>query len=412
MHRSGQKQVRNGQLLRLLRRSAAFFTATVTILLFYATTEPELSSSLLSSLAESPAFVAAALRAELGRPETQQSLLNHLPWWQSAVLAETVLLRDGEDTVTTFLSRETTADASEPVHSEVRPSPGANGDMETLLEDEGEEEIEIPAMPEADTGETIVERTLLPGTSSNYVSAGGVYINNRAQKSLDWDALAAEDFSLPLGDAPQVLIYHTHGSESYAREGEDVYVETDPARTNNNAYNMVRVGDELAAVLKANGISVIHDRTLYDYPQYNSSYSRSLEGMLAYLEKYPSIRVMLDLHRDALVSTNGTIYKTVAMADGEKVAQLLLVVGSDAGGQPHAKWKENLHFAVALQQQISASWPDLARPITLRSSRFNQQVSTGALLIEVGTHGNTLQEALRSARLLGYSLSSLLLDPS
>ncbi len=411
MRTAKRTRPRDGQILRLLRRSAAFFTATVTIWVFYATTEPELSSELLSSLAESPSFVAAALRAELGRPETEQSVLKQLSWWQSVVLAEAVLLRDGETAVGSFLSERTTADKKDPPTPANLPA-SENGDMGVLLEDEGEEEFHIPAMPETENNSHIVERTLLPGTSSHFVSAGGVFLNNRAGKELDWDALAAEPLSLSLEDAPQVLIYHTHGSEAYAPEGKDLYTETDTARTNNNAYNMVRVGDELAAVLKANGISVIHDRTLYDYPEYNNSYSRSLKGMLAYQEKYPSIRVMLDLHRDALVSTDGTIYKTVTTVDGEKVAQLLLVVGSDAGGQKHPKWKENLKFALALQRELNNSWPDLARPITLRSSRFNQQVSTGALLIEVGTHGNSLQEALRSARLLGYSLSTLLLRQS
>jgi hypothetical protein len=70
-----------------------------------------------------------------------------------------------------------------------------------------------------------------------------------------------------------------------------------------------------------------------------------------------------------------TVYKAVTEVDGEKTAQVLLVVGSDAGGQEHPKWRENLKLAMRIQEELNGPLPTLARPMTLRTSRFNQQAT-------------------------------------
>ena len=85
----------------------------------------------------------------------------------------------------------------------------------------------------------------------------------------------------------------------------------------------------------------------------------------------------------------------------------MLVVGTDAGGQTHDNWRQNLALAVEVQHQVNADYPTLARPIVVRSSRFNQQLTPGSLLVEVGTHGNTLQEALAAARLFAQSMAEV-----
>ena len=161
---------------------------------------------------------------------------------------------------------------------------------------------------------------------------------------------------------------------------------------------MVRVGEEMKAVFEAAGIGVVHDTTLYDYPSYNDAYRRSLEGVAANLEKYPSIVLLLDVHRDALVANDGTIYKAVA-GTVDNCAQVMMVMGSDASGQSHPNWKVNLSLALSIQSALANKWSTLARPLVLRPTRFNQHLSTGAILVEVGTHGNTLQEAITAARL-------------
>lgn len=211
-----------------------------------------------------------------------------------------------------------------------------------------------------------------------------------------------KDIPLTLKSAekgPQILIMHTHTTEAYAMDGEDVYQESDPARTTDNNYNMVRVGEEMKAVFEEMGLSVVHDTTAYDYPGYNGSYGRSLAGIQAYLEKYPTIQVVLDVHRDALIDSKGTVYAKTADIDGEKTAQVMLVVGTNDGGLTHPDWKNHFNLAVHLQAAMLAVNPKLPREIDLRAQRFNQHVTPGSLLVEVGTSGNTLKEALAGARL-------------
>lgn len=275
-----------------------------------------------------------------------------------------------------------------------------------------DDEEEDPKKLTATAPDNIVEQTFKAHDASGYASAGDVYILNRTQKSLDVQALAAMelDISLPTDGAPQVLIMHTHGTEAYTQDGTDVYNETGTARTTDNNYNITRVGDEIERIFTEMGLSVLHDHGLYDYPNYNGSYDRSKAAVEAYLKQYPSIKIVLDVHRDALVGQDGTIYKPVTEIDGVKCAQILMVMGSDDGGLSHPDWQKNLSLAMRIQHRMNTLWPGLARPITLRSSRFNQQLTQGSILVEVGAHGNTLQEALTGARLFARSAGQVLLE--
>ena len=110
----------------------------------------------------------------------------------------------------------------------------------------------------------------------------------------------------------------------------------------------------------------------------------------------------------SLAGEDGTVYKTAAQLEGEKSAQVMLVMGSNDNGLPHDLWRENLTLAVHLQRQLNEDWPTLARPISLRSGRYNQQLTTGSILVEVGSHGNTLQEALAAARYFAQSAAQVL----
>ena len=164
----------------------------------------------------------------------------------------------------------------------------------------------------------------------------------------------------------------------------------------------------MAHVFRQNGFQVVHDTNLYDYPAYSGAYDRSHAAVEGWLEQYPTIQVILDVHRDALVGTDGSIYKLVSQENGEKVAQVMLVVGTDAGGADHPNWADNLALAIRVQKELVSDYVSLARPIVLRSSSYNQQLSPGSLLVEVGGHGNTLSEALAGARLFAESLSQVL----
>ena len=213
---------------------------------------------------------------------------------------------------------------------------------------------------------------------------------------LQWDLTSGE---------PTVLIIHTHTTESYTRQGED-YEETSAYRTLDESYNMLSVGDALAQVLEENGITVLHDRTLHDYPSYNGSYTHARSAIAEYLAQYPSIKLVLDLHRDASGDINDQL-RTEAVVDGQTCAQLMLVMGTNASGLDHPDWETNLSLGVKLQAQLERIAPGITRPMSLRAQRFNQDMTTGSLLIEVGAAGNTHEEAVRTARVLGNAIAAL-----
>ena len=158
--------------------------------------------------------------------------------------------------------------------------------------------------------------------------------------------------------------------------------------------------------MRAQGIGVIHDTTLHDYPSYNDAYGSSRTGMKEYLERYPSIRLVLDLHRDAYEDANGNQVAQTVFSQGTRIAPLMFVVGSDYGGA-HPNWQENLALALKLQTLIDARCPGICRNINLRSQKFNQDLSPGTLLVEVGAAGNTHDEALRAAEMLAGGIIRL-----
>ena len=204
-----------------------------------------------------------------------------------------------------------------------------------------------------------------------------------------------------------MLIVHTHGSEAYTPTRADKYEESDAGRTEDKSFNVIRVGDELAEALTERGVSVVHDREIYDYPSYTGSYSRSGASVESYLAQYPSIAVVIDLHRDALGDGEVT-YKTVAELDGQASSQLMMLVGTGESGLYHPNWQENLRLALYLQQAVNAKYPTLARPISVVKERYNQHLSTGSFILEVGSNGNSLQEAITAVRLFADAASPAL----
>ena len=273
-----------------------------------------------------------------------------------------------------------------------------------------EEPVEPEAPPEfPDNG--VAARTLSPSSPEGYLVAGDVYINNRSDLELD-ASIFHETFAAALAEeeGPQVLIVHTHGSEAYTMPPGQEYVPSGERRTTDSQFNVVRVGDEIAAVLEAAGLEVLHDAALHDYPEYSGAYGRSLETVERYLEEYPTIRFVLDVHRDAISDGDGSPYKVISSVDDRSAAQMSFVIGTDGGGLEHPQWRENLKFAAAVQQELAERYPTLMRPITVRNSRYNQHTTTGSLLVEMGAAGNSLDEALLSARLLGEALAEVILE--
>ena len=295
--------------------------------------------------------------------------------------------------------------ATEEVNPAPQPeTPPQEAEEETVTVPEEETTLDVPDAP--DNG--VPAKTLVPSSPEGYILCGRTYINNATNYPLSVAALS-EPFAAELsGTGPQVLILHTHGSESYTPAETEGIVWSGDHRTTDARYNVVRVGDAIADTLAEAGISVLHDRTLYDYPNYSGAYDRSLAAIETYLAQYPSISFILDIHRDAVEDGQGNQYKVVSSTKNGTAAQLTLVVGSDGGGLEHPDWMENLRLAVAIQEEIAREHPTLMRPILLRNSRYNQHATPGSLLVEVGAAGNSPEEALLAGRLFAQSMVEVL----
>ncbi len=216
--------------------------------------------------------------------------------------------------------------------------------------------------------------------------------------------LSPRDWTLT-GEEPTVLIIHTHATECYTPSAGEDYEQYNAFRTLDADYNMVSIGAEVARVLTENGISVIHDTAYHDYPSYNSAYSNARKAIQEYLEEFPSIQMVLDIHRDASADLDNQM-TTTGTVGGQKSAQLMMIVGTNAAGKSYP-WQENLSLALQMSVLLEQTNPGLTRYISLRSERFNMDLSTGSLLIEVGAAGNSHAEAILAATALAQSILAL-----
>ena len=233
-----------------------------------------------------------------------------------------------------------------------------------------------------------------------------VQVNSACGYKADVKDYLAQSLSWNLKqDGPTVLIIHSHGTESYTQI--ENYQESSPYRTKDVGFNVVSIGDRLVQVLEMGGVHAVHDRTMHDDPSYNASYSNARESIAYYLQQYPSIRLVLDIHRDSVENSQGDQVLMTTQINGVSAAQLMLVVGTDAGGLTHPNWPENMSLAVKLHAQLEKNSPGICRPISFRSQRFNQDLSPGALIVEVGSAGNTRQEALLAVEQLGRAIIDL-----
>lgn len=287
-----------------------------------------------------------------------------------------------------------------------------NGNFEFLSAEttQGEFEPETP-IPIPEPGEYD-----LPVLSSNicWYNAGdepSLNIINRTSFDVNLNDYLKKTFPisgvLP-SDEPLVLIVHTHGSESYLDNGYDYYSPEETFRSLDESKTVVGIGDMLCEKLNSLGIKTVHDRTMYDTTEFNKAYNYSREGIKKALADYPSIRFVIDLHRDSIFDANDRNVKPLTTINGKDCAQLMIVVGTNEGGSNHPNWRNNLTFATHLQQRLNDMYPTLARPINLRSSAFNQALATGSILLEVGACGNTVEEAENAISLFAESYASLI----
>lgn len=255
----------------------------------------------------------------------------------------------------------------------------------------------------------IVEKFLNPYTAK--YSYGKIYLKNNTSEKLDIEGLYKQKlkFKIAKNTEPQVLIVHTHTTESYMLNNNDFYTDDDDTRTRDPSKNVVAMGDIFEKKLRAAGIAVIHDTTIHDDPAYSGSYDRAKETIMKDLKAYPSIKVILDVHRDSISGSGSDKIKPIAVINGKKYAQVMLVMGSETGDiKNFPNWKQNLSLALKYQQTMEVMYPGLARAITFNSAKYNENISSGSLLIEMGSEANTLEEATLSANAAADALVSLL----
>lgn len=268
-----------------------------------------------------------------------------------------------------------------------------------------------PSPERPDDAGDIESQTYGQGSGDGYVTLAAGSIKNstsNADSVLADAAGAGLPFSIERGsDEPQVLILHTHATECYQPWGDLWYDPDFAARSLDTSMNMCAVGTVMTDVLNEAGIYTLHDETLHDSPSYTESYGRSAETARKYLEQYPSIKVILDVHRDA-IERDGVRIKPLTQINGEDTAQVMIIAGCNNGSTVVLpNWEKNLGFAAAWETEMETLYPGLTRPVLCGYRFYNQDITTGSLLIEIGGHANTLDEALRAGEYAARALASL-----
>lgn len=308
-------------------------------------------------------------------------------------------------------------DESKSIKNLIRSVLGFDTDKpETIIESSSaifrEDEAELDEVPDntAAPSETqqpqMTASDVLP-SHEQIVSARGLKLNNATNYNINLDSLCSSPMPIRLDDSgPEVLIMHTHTTECFS--GDEMAGESE--RTTDETHNMCAVGDVIENTLAEYGIRSYHDKTIHDYPSYQGSYTRALKTITENLRLYPSIKVVLDVHRDAYIYNDGTKLRVAANINGRDTAQVMLVLGTDSMGLEHPNWKENLTLAAKVQNAADIMYPGLMRPVNLRRERFNMHASKGSLLMEIGSNGNTLDEALSSGEYIARALAAVLLN--
>lgn len=413
------RRLRRGMRWEMLLKVAIIIVAAVLLRLFFSllgkssfildNVDADFFKSVLSSELGSGSDTPLSVFAVQSLLTGQSAILASLPPYEFQTVAD-----DRFDGDFSYFETEVRNNTSQSGNKD--PS-GEKTDPSSLSEPSGDPAGESGSSGPADNSEissvdndpNVRTVTIIPSSPVGYDHAGGVYIKNETSYDIDVDKYLGKKPNVGIEeDGPSILVIHTHASEAYYPDGDDIYKPTDTERTDDKNYNVIRVGEEVVSVLEDRGYEAVHIRDIFDYPSYSGSYTRTLKAIEDALEEFPSIRIVLDIHRDAMVAANGSTYRTIAEIDGRNAAQILLVVGTDEGGLKHPNWRENLTFAVHLQKQVTDDHPLLMRPINLRPERFNQHATSGSLIVEIGTSSNTLQEALYSARLFASSLCNML----
>ena len=264
------------------------------------------------------------------------------------------------------------------------------------IENQEEEKVngngtENQTVANAETTEIITQNPIKDGSNTQI---GNVKIKNETDYQITQDMFDTNDLVI---DNKNIILFHTHSCESYTSSEKYPYTPTGNFRTTDLNFTITRVGTELETYLKQYNYNVVHNKDYHDYPAYNGSYTRSLKTVENILQTTQS-DIIIDVHRDAIGSRSD--YAPTVRIGNEEAAQLMFVIGTDAGGLWHPNWKENLKFAIKIQQKAEEMYPGLFKTMMLTKSRYNQHTGKYASIIEVGATGNTLDQCLVSMKYL------------
>lgn len=269
-----------------------------------------------------------------------------------------------------------------------------------------EPEAESEVLPENIAGK-IVRKTYTYSPSDSYLLlADGGLLRNCTDVSDEYILeQAKKEFPSRISlnsNEPQVLILHTHTTECFEETESDYYTFDSPSRTQDTAKNVVAVGRVISDILNQGGVNTLHVTETFDYPEYSGAYDRSSEYVASVLQNYPSVKIVIDLHRDA-IEHNGERIAPIAQINGKSAAQVMIICGNLNVPQ----YRYNLRLATKLQSIMENKYPTLARPLLFDERNYNQELSKGAFLLEVGSHANSLDEALYSGELVAECLLEL-----
>ncbi len=294
--------------------------------------------------------------------------------------------------------------------TDVEAESGSGTDSESAVESESENEsAALQAPDERQPDELQPDETELKAPVQEYeILAFPLSLTNETPYTPDMDEILAEPRAIPPleelyaeygGDEPVVLILHTHGSESFSDTKDDGY------RSPDRNKNVCALGDIICSILEEYGINTVHCDTLFDSPDFNMAYYNASLEIRRQTEEHPSIRYIIDVHRDSMTLPDGTDYAPAAAIDTGVAAQMMFVVGTDWGGSGHRSWRENLSLAARLQCLVNYDYPNVMRDINLRSASFNQQYAPGSLIVEIGTAASGIDECKTSAKIFAEALA-------
>lgn len=326
-----------------------------------------------------------------------------------AVIAAGLSMPEGSDKLFDTLQTDT-ADADK-VNSQLDEI--FSSDSVSSSKNESSETASSDNTKKPKNGGKITRVTFGAGSAPTYIALPyGAFIKNVTSEpynKVKQEAQKSPDFRISGNGKPEVLIMHTHTTESYEPFTRDYFDPSYNSRTRDKTKNVVFVGDQIEHELQKNGIGVLHDFTIHDYPSYTGAYERSAATVKKYLKKYPTIKVVLDVHRDAIRPNSKNRTAPYVKINGKNAAQVMIISGCDDNTMDYPNFYKNLRFSSALASQTQKDYKGLMRPILFDYRFYNQNLTTGSILLEFGSDSNSLEEVVYSGQLIGKSLSKTLL---